>query len=125
MWIPDYPSRQKQAVVKQQPQKNRLTTEKVSEISQEQDQLDFSQQQMVVDKKTKAWVDAQNKLNSQKGQSYNSEYIEDVYQTYPMQYARGQVPEPNRRGSEPDLLRKQDVVPQPTQALTEFVKTFC
>ena len=89
MWRPDYPSKRKQAVVKQQPQKNKLTTEKVSEISQEQEQLDLSQQQMVVDKKTKAWVDAQNKLNSQERQNFQGKYIEDVSQTYPMQYARG------------------------------------
>ena len=53
---------------------------------------------MVVDEKTKAWVDAQNKLNSQKRQNYDSKYIEDVDQTYSMQYDRGQAPEPKRRG---------------------------
>ena len=67
MWNPDYPSKKKQAIAKQQPQRNRLTTENVSEFSQEQDQLDLTQWQMVVDKKTKAWVDEQNKLNSKKG----------------------------------------------------------
>ena len=39
-----------------------------------------------------------------------------------MQYAGVQSPEFKRRGSKSDLLRKQDVVPQPTWALTEFVK---
>ena len=39
-----------------------------------------------------------------------------------MQYARAQSPNLKRGGSEPNLPRKQDVVQQPTQALTEFVK---
>ena len=69
---------------------NRLTTENVSKFSQEQDQLDLTQQQMVVDKKTKAWVDKQNKLNKQKGQNYSAQYIGDIDQTYPMQYAKVQ-----------------------------------
>ena len=77
---------------------------------------------MVTDKKTKALVDEQNKLNKQKRKNYNSQYIEDTDQTYPMQYARAQSPTLKRGGSEPNLPRKQDVVPQPTQALTEFVK---
>ena len=80
MWKPDCPSKKKHAVAGQQPQKNRLTTENVSEFSQEQDQLDLTewQWQMVVDKKTKAWVDEQNKLNKQKRQNYSTKYIEDV-----------------------------------------------
>ena len=48
-------------------------------------------------------------------------YIEDIDQTYPMQYARAQSPNLKRGGSEPNLPRKQDVVPQPTWALTEFM----
>ena len=77
---------------------------------------------MVVDKKTKAWVDEQNKLNKHKRQNYGTQYIEDIDQTYPMQYARAQSPNLKRGGSEPNLPRKWDVVPQPTQALTEFIK---
>ena len=71
-------------------------------------------------KNTKAWVDEQNKLNKQKGQNYSTWYIEDIDQTYPMQYTRAQSPNLKRGGSEPNLPGKQDVVPQPTQALTEF-----
>ena len=77
---------------------------------------------MVVDKKTKAWVDEQNKLNKQERQNYGTKYIEDTDQTYPMQYARTQSPNLKRGGSEPNLPRKQNMVPQPTWALTEFVK---
>ena len=39
-----------------------------------------------------------------------------------MQYARAQSPNLKRGGSEPNLPRKWDVVPQPTWALTEFIK---
>ena len=39
---------------------------------------------MVVDKKTKAWVDEQNKLNKQERQNYGTKYIEDTDQ--PTQY---------------------------------------
>ena len=46
----------------------------------------------------------------------------NIDQTYPMQYAKVQSPNLKRGDSEPNLPRKQDVVPQPTQALTEFVK---
>ena len=84
MWKPDYSPKKKQAVARQQPQKNRLTTENVFEFSQEQDQLGLTQWQMVVDKKTRAWVDEQNKLNKQKRQNYGTKYIEDIDQTYPM-----------------------------------------
>ena len=77
---------------------------------------------MVVDKKTKAWVDEQNKLNKQERQNYGTKYIEDTDQTYPIQYTRTQSPNLKRGGSEPNLPRKQNMVPQPAQALTEFVK---
>ena len=60
LWRPNYPLKKKQAVARVKLQKNKLTTEKVSEIGQEQDQSDLSQQQMVVDKKTEVWVDEQN-----------------------------------------------------------------
>ena len=39
-----------------------------------------------------------------------------------MQYARTQSPNLKRGGSEPNLPGKQNVVPQPTWALTEFIK---
>ena len=35
LWNPNYPLKKKQVVAKQQPQRNRLTTENVSEFSQE------------------------------------------------------------------------------------------
>ena len=70
----------------------------------------------------KRWVDEQNKLNKQKGKNYSTQYIEDIDQTYPMQYARAQSPNMKRGGSKLNLPGKQGVVPQPTQALTEFVK---
>ena len=77
---------------------------------------------MVVDKKTKAWVDEKNKLNKQERQNYGTKYIEDTDQTYPVQYARTQSPNLKRGGSEPNLPRKQNMVPQPTWALTEFIR---
>ena len=77
---------------------------------------------MVVDKKTKTWVDEQIRLNKQERQNYGTKYIEGTDQTYPMQYTRTQSPNLKRGGSEPNLPRKQNMVPQPTQALTEFVK---
>ena len=56
---------------------------------------------MVVDKKTKAWVDEKNKLNKQKRQNCSTKYIEDIDQTYPMQYARAQSPNLKRGGLNP------------------------
>ena len=92
MWKTNYSTKKEQAVARQQPQKSRLTAENVSEFSQEQDQLDLTQQQTVVDNKTRAWVDEQNKLNKQKRQDYSTKYIEDIDQTYLMQYTRAQSP---------------------------------
>ena len=67
-------------------------------------------------------MDEQNKLNKQKRQNYSTKYIEDIDETYPMQYARTQSTNLKRGASEPNLPRKQNMVPQPTQALTEFIK---
>ena len=61
-------------------------------------------------------------LNKQERQNYGTKYIEDTDQTYPMQYARTQSPNLKRGGSEPNLPRKQNMVPQPIGALTEFIK---
>ena len=61
-------------------------------------------------------------LNKQKRQNYSTKYIEDIDQTYPMQYARAQPPNLKKGGSESNLPGKQNVVPQPTWALTEFIK---
>ena len=48
---------------------------------------------MTADKKMQAWVDAQNELNSQERQNFKGKYIEDVDQTFPVQYTREQIPE--------------------------------
>ena len=68
---------------------------------------------MILDRKTKAWVDEQNKLNKEKRQNYGSQYIEDTDQTYPMQYDRAKSPDLRRGGSEPNMSKEQDSVPQP------------
>ena len=67
-------------------------------------------------------MDEQNRINKVEKQNYDSQYIEDTDQTHPMQYDRSQPFNLKKEGPEPNLPRKQGVVPQPTQALTEFVK---
>ena len=47
--------------------KNKLTSENLSELDSRKKQLDMGHRQILLDPKTKAWVDEQNKINKEEG----------------------------------------------------------
>ena len=77
---------------------------------------------MVLNRKTKAWVDEQNKLNKEKKPINGGQNIGGFDQTYPMQNERDKSPVLRGGETDPNVTKKSEVVPQPTHALTEFVK---
>ena len=56
--------------------KNKLTSENLSELGSEKTQLEMGHRQILLDPKTKAWVDEQNKINKEKGPRCGRPYNE-------------------------------------------------
>ena len=56
--------------------RNKLTSENLSELGPGKDQLEMGHRPILLDPKTKAWVNEQNKINKEKGLRYGRSYDE-------------------------------------------------
>ena len=74
----------------------------------------MSQKQVAIDKKTKEWVKGQNRINKEKQQQYYNWYIENVDQTYPMQYSKSKSLSPERGKINFEIPEGLGTVLQPT-----------
>ena len=63
--------------------KNKLTSENLSELGPEKYKLEMGCGQVLIDKKTKAWVDEQNKINKKERPRYGRLYIGGKDLIYP------------------------------------------
>ena len=77
---------------------------------------------VLIDKKTKAWVDEQNKKNKKERPRYCRLYIvgEDLIYLDP-QLSAG-CPKESQKGGKTTTLEKGKDAPQPSRVLQEFVK---
>ena len=75
----------KMSPVEPQNIKNRLTSENLSELGSEKNQLEMGYRQILLDPKIKAWVDKQNKISKEKGPRYGRPYNEGEDSMYPVQ----------------------------------------
>ena len=74
---------EKMSPVEPQSIKNRLTSENLSELGSEKKQIEMGHRQILLDPKTMAWVDEQNKINKEKGPRYGRSYNEGEDSMYP------------------------------------------
>ena len=97
-----------------------LTPENLLEIDPRKDQLGMGHKQILLDSKTKAWVDEQNRMNTKKtlGCDKSHEEARDTkHQDPPIN-----IEPPNRNQKRGTVITSEKDTPQLARALQEFVK---
>ena len=122
LWKPAQSVNGKMSPVEPQSVKNKLTSENLSELGSEKNQLEIGCRQILLDPKTKAWVDEQNKINKEKGSRFGRSYNEDKDSMYPDPQLDVGSTIKGQKGGTIATLEKEKEAPQPSHALQEFVK---
>ena len=94
--------------------KNKLTSENLSELGPGKDQLEMGHRQILLDPKTKAWVDEQNKINEEKGPRYGRSYDEGRDSMYPDPQFDVESPVKSHKEGIAATLEKEKGAPQPS-----------
>ena len=106
--------------------KNKLMLENLSELGPEKYKLEMGHGQVLIDKRTKAWVDEQNKINkreiNKERPRYGKLYIEGKDTIYPDPRLGAGSPINSQQGGKTTTLEEEKDAPQPSCALQEFVK---
>ena len=102
--------------------KNKLTSENLSELGPGKNQLEMGCRQVLLDPKTKAWVDEQNKINKEERPRYGRLYNEGEDLMYPDPQLDAESPIKGQKGGTAATLEKEKDAPQSSHALQEFVK---
>ena len=97
-----------------------LTPENLLELDPRKDQLGKECKQILLDSKTKAWVDEQNRMNKEKtlGHDKSRKEAKDTKHPY-TQFSTGPSTKSLKRGT---VITSEKDTPQPAHALQEFVK---
>ena len=102
--------------------KNKLTSENLSELGPGKYKLEMGCRKVLLDQKTKAWVDEQNKINKEERPRYGRLYNEGEELMYPDPQLDAGSPIKGQKGGTAATLEKEKDAPQPSHALQEFVK---
>ena len=102
--------------------RNKLMPENLSELGPRKDQLEMGCRQILLDPKTKEWVDEQNKINKEKEPRYGRSYDEgrDLMHLDPQLDVESSVK--SQKEGTAATLKKEKGAPQPSHTLQEFVK---
>ena len=122
LWKPAQSVNGKMSPVEPQSIKNKLTSENLSELGPGKNQLEMGHRQVLLDPKTKAWVDEQNKINKEERPRYGRSYNEGEDSMYPDPQLDVGSPIKGQKGGTTATLEKEKEAPQPSHALQEFVK---
>ena len=97
-----------------------LTPENLLELDPREDQLGVGHKQILLDSKTKAWVDEQNRMNKEKTLGYDKSHKEakDTKHLDP----RINIEPSTKSLKRGTVITSEKDAPQPTHALQEFVK---
>ena len=97
-----------------------LTPENLLELDPRKDQLGAEHKQVLLDSKTKAWVDEQNRMSKEKTLGYDRSHKETKNTKHPD--SRINI-EPSTKGlKRGTMIASEKDTPQPTRALQKFVK---
>ena len=97
-----------------------LTPENLLELDPRKDQLGVGHKQILLDSKTKAWVDEQNRMNAKKTLVYDKSHKEARDTKHPdPQISIEPSTKSLKRGT---VITSEKDTPQPAHALQEFVK---
>ena len=102
--------------------RSRLTLENLLELGPEKDQLKMGRRQILPDPKTKAWVDEQKKINTEKTLGYDKSHEEARDTMHPDPQIDVEPSVKSQKKETVVALEKEKDAPQPSHALQEFVK---
>ena len=122
LWKPAQSVNGKMSPVGPQSIKNKLTLENLSELGPGKYKLEMGCGQVLLDPKTKAWVDEQIKTNKEERPRYGKLYNEGKDLMYPNPQLDAGSPIKGQKGGTTATLEKEQDAPQPSHALQEFVK---
>ena len=97
-----------------------LTPENLLELDPREDQLGAEDKQVLLDSKTKAWVDEQNRMSTGKTLGYDKSRKEAKDTKHPD--PRINIEPPTKSLKRGTVITSEKDTPQPTHALQEFVK---
>ena len=97
-----------------------LTPENLLELDPRKDQLGVGHKQILLDSKTKAWVDEQNRMNKEKTLGYDKSHEEAKDTKHP--HPRINIEPSTKSLKRGTVITSEKDTPQPTHALQEFVK---
>ena len=122
-WRPALSVNGRMNFVECQQTRNKLTPENLLELGPKKDELEIGRKQILPDPKTKAWVDEQNKINTEKTLGYDRSYDEamSIKHPNPQPDVKPLVKSPKRRDTAITLEKEKDT-PQLSHALQEFFK---
>ena len=99
-----------------------LTPENLLELDPRKDQVGMGHKQILPDLKTKAWVDEQNRINTEKTLGYDKSYEEARDTMHPDPQIDVEPPVKSQKRGTVLTSGKEKDTPQPSCALQEFVK---
>ena len=99
-----------------------LTPENLLELDPRKDQLGMGCKQILLDPKTKAWVDEQSRINTEKTLGYDESHEEVRDTMHPDPQINIKPPTKSQKRSTVVTPEKEKDTPQPSCALQEFVK---
>ena len=97
-----------------------LTPENLLELDPREDQLGAEDKQVLLDSKTKAWVDEQNRMSTEKTLGHDKLHKETKDTKHPD--PRINIEPPTKSLKRGTVITSEKDTPQPTHALQEFVK---
>ena len=97
-----------------------LTPENLLGLDPRKDQLGAGHKQILLDSKTKVWVDEQNRMNKEKTLGYAKSHKEAKNTKHPD--PRINIEPPTKSLKRGTVITSEKDTPQPTRALQEFVK---
>ena len=97
-----------------------LTPENLLELDPREDQLGAEHKQILLDSKTKAWVDEQNRMNKEKTLGHDKSHKEAKDTKHPD--PRINIEPSTKSLKRGTVITSEKDTPQPTRALQEFVK---
>ena len=99
-----------------------LTPEDLLELDPRKDQLGMGCKQILPDPKTKAWVDEQNRTNTEKTLGYDKSHEEARDTMHPDPQINIELSTKSQKRGTVFTSEKEKDTPQPSHALQEFVK---
>ena len=122
LWKPAQSVNGKTNPVEPQSIKNKLTPENLSELGPVGYKLEMGHGQVLLDQKTKAWVDEQNKINKEEWPRYGRLHNEGEELMYPDLQLDAGSPIKSQKEGTAATLEEEKGAPRPSHALQEFVK---